>query len=97
MKAPNSRVLARITCPRCGRHDVALRPNFTIYEHQGFDTTCLPCLGMAPEAVLTFLLRQAGLDVRDDRDTWDGQDRGWRRRQSESDAKALANYGRVSK
>ncbi len=95
MKTPNSRVLARIDCPRCGRPDVAMRPNFTIYEHQGFDDSRLPCLGKAPEAVFTILLQHAGLDMRDDRDTWDGQDKEWQRRQARSDAKARAQYRRV--
>lgn len=81
-KRLNSRVLDRVTCPACGRPDVAVRTNFTIYEHQGFDGGCLPCFGSHPEVTLTHMLRVAGLDARTDaadpsfhvpRDEWHGR------------------------
>lgn len=92
-EVPNARVLARIECPRCGRPDVSVRTNFTIYEHQGFDGSCLPCLGMPPEIVFTVLLRLAGLDIRPDSDAPTlPVDRSWQRRQAKSDAEASAYY-----
>jgi len=67
--AVNTRVLARMTCPQCNRPDVAVRQNYTIYEHQGFDDSGMPCFGSHPEVVLTVLLRIHDLDARHDADS----------------------------
>lgn len=98
MKAPNTRVLARIDCPRCGRPEVAVRTDYSIYSHQGADESCLPCLGTDPEVVFTVLLRMHGLDARLDSGEWDlpvGSE--WQRRQRRSDAEARAYYSQFNR
>lgn len=58
--------IARRRCPKCGRADVPIRSNFTMYQHRDDKRFGYKCIGPGPEVLTTFLLRDEGLDVRPD-------------------------------
>lgn len=64
---PIQGVLARVECWTCGRKDSAVMLNYRLYQHDSADPTRPGvCLGPYPEIVFTVMLRDAGLDVRED-------------------------------
>jgi len=87
--------IARVMCPKCHRVDISMRNNFTLHPHLPDDIH--PgrrlCLGPGPEVMLTIMLREAGLDVRPDRDDprlWD--DPAWVAKQRAQDERDQARY-----